>query len=222
MNCSPISVLYKHVIRGCVLGSILVAIGLILTILYHNAKVKNKHIEYEKAALKKNITEVLKGQRDDIYLYDSINTDSLIYDIQQLKGLRSLELDSTDISNVGMSYIINIPDLHTLNIKGARQIDDCGIKLLAGHPHLEEMVLWNSKITDDGIAEMKRFPKLKKLSLLHVGKQSNHPTDKALDSIAEISSLETLIIAGTWYSQQAVELLKKRRPYLNVKVGKSM
>jgi hypothetical protein len=203
----------RRVLAGIVVVLIL---GLMIPLWFHTVESEKVRIDSERAKLNRDIAAVLRGQGDNIFLYDPADTDLLLHDLCQLRGLRSLTLDRTNVTDTGMTYIKDIPDLRVLTIDGARRIDDRGIDALAGHPNIEKLSLLNPEVTDAGVAALKKLPKLKMLSLQYVKGQPSYLTDAALDNIAEIHTLTTLTIAGTWYKQQAVQLLKVKRPDIRI------
>jgi hypothetical protein len=171
----------------------------------------------ERALLDGRIAEVRQGKEDSIELYDPVDTDSMLLTLRHLKGLHSLKLDSTNVTDRGMSYIRDVPDLQTLDISGAKGIHNQGIDALTGHPNIESLSLDYPAITDTGIELLSKLPKLQSLSLYPHTIYSKL-TDKALNSISKMHALKKLVISGGWYTQQALESLKKNRPDLQITV----
>ena len=91
-----------------------------------------------------------------------------LIDTQGLTKLKSLGLRSTEIDDETIAALSPLPSLKTLDIAGAPgdsiDITDDGVLLLTKekYPKLSTLYLYQTRVTDDAIAELKkRFPGLK-------------------------------------------------------------
>lgn len=178
--------LISPVIRNFAIASILIVFALSIIVWFSEIRAQKVLEEFQTTSIHRDIAAVIRGQADNIILYDTVDTDSLIYELRDLRGLRSLKLDRTNITDTGMNYIKDIPDLRILIINGAQHIDDRGIDAIAGHPNIEALSLYNPQITDAGVASLKRLSKLNTLSLMYSNRTASYLTDKALDNMVEI------------------------------------
>jgi hypothetical protein len=169
--------------------------------------------------LNRDIDAVLGGKQDTITLYYTVNTDSLLLKLKNIKNLKCLIIQSPDISDKGIYYIKNLSELLKIKIYGGNPgISDKGKEYLSELPKLEELFLWNPVITDKSIETLKKFPNLNTLTLYYDRTHSYHPiTDNALKTIGEIDPLKKLTIGGTWYSKEALKTLRERRLDLDIK-----
>jgi hypothetical protein len=203
---------------GCVIAVAIAAV--VFALLIWSSDIEFMRARHESAAVALDITiaDVRCGKEEGVRLYDTVGTDSLLHKLVGLKGLKSIMLEVTDAGDCGMSYLKDIPDLHTLTLCGMGRITDAGMGELAQCLNLKNLSLMNVCVTDAGIAGLRKCARLKTLSIMQYTCPV-HPTDKALEEIADIPTLTTVAIDGGWYTQAAVDSLRRKRPDLKIIVG---
>ena len=130
----------------------------------------------------------------------------LVYEKQDLKQLRYLDLRLTKITDEGVAKLKNLTSLQTLNLFRT-QAGDKGLESLKKLTNLETLLIGGTKVTDAGLVHLRPFRKLKKLSLFQ--------TQVSNDGIAQLklmSSLEVLLITGSKITPAGVAELQKALP----------
>ena len=130
--------------------------------------------------------------------------------LHALPHLKKLKLSGGGITEEGIWHLSSIVGLTELSLLDV-QLDDAGLKRIAGLPNLVLLSIRRSpRLTDKGLEYLKRLPKLTKLGLLEVG-----VTDRGLEQIAGITRLELLDLRGC--AQVGNPGLKRLAPLKNLK-----
>ncbi|QDT43634.1 Internalin-A precursor [Gimesia alba] len=87
--------------------------------------------------------------------------------IAKLPRLKSLTIDSADVSDKTIHYLAGIKTLQKLTLD-VSDVTDVGIESLLGLENLEYLKLRYTPITNVGLAKLTRLPKLKKLWLVNI------------------------------------------------------
>jgi hypothetical protein len=157
-------------------------------------------------------------------------TDADIRDISRLAELRklALSLDAGTITDAGLKHLENLKYLQDLTLSGPKVTDNT-LKCLKGLSHLrrlslrntevtdagfeqlttlapqiQELRLWDSKITDAGLARIKRLPILQTLYL----NLCRSITIAGFQCLAEMKQLQKLDLDGTYLNNERLECLK--------------
>ncbi len=131
-------------------------------------------------------------------------TDADLKQFEVLTELRSLWLDSTDITDEGLAHLKGSVRLQTLGLLGqqrASKISGEGLDHLKDLPHLQELWLCNCAFTDEGLTQLGDLTQLKVLHLSNrlVSDQPPPPvTDTGLRHLRKLTKLESLDITGTY------------------------
>jgi Leucine-rich repeat (LRR) protein len=81
-------------------------------------------------------------------------------------NLQSLKLNGLAVRNADLCALTNMPLLQFLDLYHCSQIDDEGLEIVSGVPSLTDLnVGQNNNITDEGVLNLRRLPKLEKLTL---------------------------------------------------------
>ncbi len=80
----------------------------------------------------------------------------LLRRIAQLRGLRSLRLNGTDLDDAGLAKLEGLTTLGELNLDGTR-ITDRGLKRLSRLRNLHYLSIHRTAVTDAGLAELERL-----------------------------------------------------------------
>jgi len=141
-----------------------------------------------------------------------------------LAGMPSVEyvfLTNLEVTDVGVAALVKNKKLKGLAVtddaNGDSKLTDASLRALAGLPHLENLGLPWSKITDQGVVNVIKagnFPKLWGLSLAHTSVSDT--ILKALHDPAALPALKQLDVRRTKVTPQGVEALLKARPNLDV------
>jgi Leucine-rich repeat (LRR) protein len=93
----------------------------------------------------------------------------------------------------------SLPDLHELDLGGLCLSDKQLLRYLADLPELTTLSLWENRISDAGLENLKG---LKKLSTLHLG--SNHITDAGLKHFKEMKQFQSISLSGNPITSQGL------------------
>ena len=96
-----------------------------------------------------------RGLAVRISLVNSRITDSGLEQLEELVGVKTLDLGGTKITNAGLAHLGSLADLETLSLHSTR-VTNAGLLHLKGLARLETLWLGGTSVTDDGIAELKR------------------------------------------------------------------
>jgi Leucine-rich repeat (LRR) protein len=99
--------------------------------------------------------------------------------------------------------------LRGIDLSDKKQVDDMGLKLVAGLKSLQSLDLGATKVTDAGLKELAELRSLHTLSL-----SNTQVTDAGLKELAGLKNLQTLFLQGTKATDAAVSELRKALPAL--------
>jgi hypothetical protein len=104
-----------------------------------------------------------KGHARVLFFAGSTVRDADLVPVEQLHGLRLLNLQRTMITDAGLVHVSKLPELKALSLKGTN-VTDAGLEHLKGLP-LEELDLERTKVTDVGMPSLATITTLKKVYL---------------------------------------------------------
>jgi Leucine Rich Repeat (LRR) protein len=179
----------------------------------------------------------IKGMNNltELALYGALQTtDAAVAKLGGLTKLQKLELRSTPISSLALSYVKDLKNLKVLDLSETAAVGNEGLEYIKGLKSLEELYLWSCQIDDNGLASIEGLTNLKRLNLdkcqitddglahleplknlefLHIG--STQVTDAGLEHLYGLKKLKTLeatYLPGV--SSEGIEALKKKLPQL--------
>ena len=120
---------------------------------------------------------------------DQFTTDEHLTLASDLKGVTSLILADTAITNAGLDHVRIHEGLDTLFLSRTA-IDDAGIAKLANLRNLKVLYLTGSKVTDRGLASLAPFEKLENLYLPEEG-----VTDAGMVHLAGLKALQDVVLS---------------------------
>ncbi|HEV3005559.1 MAG TPA: hypothetical protein VGX78_13930 [Pirellulales bacterium] len=187
-------------------------------------------------AFAQQVDQVARGKSRRIIVEDELISDSDLAGLVDLAELRELTLRTTRVGDVGLSYIGKLVDLEKL-VLGETSVTDAGLKSLTGLKQLktlnferaeataagfaeltalEQLVLLRfgqSRIGDDALAIIDRWPKLRSLIL-----QRAPITDAGLAHLKDqnLAGLESLYLEGTEVSEEGLADLQQALPRLHI------
>jgi eukaryotic-like serine/threonine-protein kinase len=120
-------------------------------------------------------------------------TDVGVKRISSISTLRELHLEGLNMTDSGLSALINLRQLSDLYIGSNSGLSDRSWLTLSKMRSLSVLDLsGNKKMSEDGLAQIRSLPLLKKLILRYM-----NITDKSIDLIRHCSHLTSLDVSGT-------------------------
>ena len=114
----------------------------------------------------------------------------------------------------GIAHLAAIPTLESIRLGGCR-VDNSACEGLAKIKQIQSIDLFHCyAVTDEGIAKLTSLPKLKVITL---GPQfTPRITDRTLEHLSKVASLEQINITETWLTYDAGFVFLKKLPNLKV------
>ena len=190
----------------------------------------------------------LKGLNNLVHLNISANliTDSGLRELKELNSLRYLDLTFSDLTDEGLKELNNLKNLSHIRLHGCKRLTDVGLRDFVNLTHLEfsdckevtgdglkflinltALRLSNTKLSDNGLKEMKNLRKLKGLDLSHSALSNaglsglkdltnlvqldmsyTNVTDTDLKELRNLSNLNSLKINDTKVTDAGLKELK--------------
>jgi hypothetical protein len=75
--------------------------------------------------------------------------------VEDLTGLRSLDLKGTEVADAGLAHLRALKDLRELDLTGTR-VTDAGLAHLEGLKHLRNLTVAETGVSPDGIKKLRR------------------------------------------------------------------
>ncbi|HYI95706.1 MAG TPA: hypothetical protein VEX68_19345 [Bryobacteraceae bacterium] len=139
-------------------------------------------------------------------------TDEGLSIIKGSKHLKRLNVRGTKATDTTLEFVSSIPTIESLDI-GYAEITDVGLDRLTSLTNLRELTIGGNKLTDAGVHLLRQLPQLTYLDVggsqrTDSGLWSVTLTDVGVESIATLSELKELRMAGTGVSARSLEKLK--------------
>ncbi len=141
-------------------------------------------------------------------------TDRGFAEIARMKNLRWLRANSLPVSDEAVAKFAELEHMERLELPGT-QITDRACEIIAGLP-IQELDLSGTKITDAGIAKLKKLKKLQKLNLENTG-----VSDECFAAIGGMTKLDDLNLSGTKVTGKGISALKPLSKLLALKLSGS-
>ncbi len=133
----------------------------------------------------------------------------------QINTLESVSISFTHVTSDDLVALKRLPNLTVLRLPGDSQQDagltDADLEHLTDH-RLTELSLYDTRITDEGLAALTRIPTLKLLYL-----QKTAITDDGLQQLAALKKLETVFINETNVTNAGIADLQAKLPGCDVR-----
>ena len=147
---------------------VLIAAGPVLSAApLHADDIEDRAVE----AVKKLGGSVTRDDADPAHPVIGVNlvarpaTDSDLFDVALLEGLRSLSLSvCLGVTDKGMKYMAGLSGLEKLDL-AYTGVTDAGLKRVTGLTELHRLNLSGDKVTDEGLKELVALTKLRELFL---------------------------------------------------------
>jgi internalin A len=124
-------------------------------------------------------------------------------ELRKLPLLRHVLLRECGITDAGVRELAAIPTLEELTLLDNPDVGDAGVKLLAQRPGLTRLSLEGTRITDQGLAELRGLTKLESLNL-----EGTAITDRGLEYVRGFKSLYSLDLSNTAVTDAGLDLLR--------------
>lgn len=134
-------------------------------------------------------------------------------DIEHLSGLthlESLHLGRTRIDDDSLVHVRSMQKLRDLNLRSTR-IGNAGIKHLLPLSRLEVLWLGNTRITDAALADIVQLPSLQELNL-----NPSQITDAGLVHLKSARPLTRLTLSSPFLTSAAVQRLQEELPHCEI------
>jgi len=178
------------------------------------APMNDREIERQRELAETRFQEVLDRLRAGcpyfgLSMDDCPGADEKLRRACEVRGLTHINLELTDVSDMGLGCVANLPNLQVL-VLSQGHVTDQGIKNLVNMRSLQTLVLDRTMVTADGLLALRTLSHLRYL-LYDV--DIPDPTDRcAVETIVaalkELRGLQKLEIGGNWVSDEIVRDLQ--------------
>jgi internalin A len=165
-----------------------------------------RHVRYLGASFHADL--VLQATRrwttlEEVYLSHSDVSDHGLTDLEGMRKMKRLTVESCYLTDAGVKSIGKLKDLEALAIRGAPRITDACMKDIAGLSKLNRLDLRGCAISDRGLVAIKG------LQLQFLGLDSTKITDRSVDVFNDIATLTELEVRNTKLTNSALVKIKR-------------
>lgn len=133
-----------------------------------------------------------------------ITDDGLVH-LAKLPRLRYLLLQGDGFSDAGFVHLKNVPNLHILHFGHLPQTTDVGLAHLSTLTQVQDLSFhWSENITNEGIRYLAALPHLRNLDVAR-----SRVTDAGLAHLRDVKTLETLWLPSEGISDTGLEYLSQ-------------
>ncbi len=161
--------------------------------------------------IQREIEKLTAGQSDFVYFYSTGNTDALVKQLASMPEVHGLAFESTDLSDVGATFIATLPNIEKLTIHGGT-VGNGGLNKLRSLEKLKTLHMVNLKLTDDSLRALLSMKNLEALTIYCNQHSKTKLTDSAIKSLRQLKTLKKLNVGGGWPSLSSVSELKSSLP----------
>ena len=126
----------------------------------------------------------------------------LLAAVDDLKSLKVLHLDCSQLTDGELAQLEGLPELQELDLYET-QVDDAGLGLLKRFPSLQKLNLGEASVTNAGLAHLECLRKLQDLDL-----SQTLVDDAGLSQLKRLTTLQTLILDGTSVTEAGLAQFK--------------
>lgn len=141
-----------------------------------------------------------------LYVGDTDLSDDGVHSLRDLKGMKWIDVISTEISDESLKVFARWKQLEVLELSNATNVTDAGMAHLRGMKNLRVLALGDLEI-DDGVKYLRELPQLESLAL-----EYGHLTDVGLGHLTDHPSLTYIDVRGTFVTEEAVAAFVKANP----------
>jgi hypothetical protein len=159
----------------------------------------------------------LKGvDHFSVHISYSHSVDRFLEQIRGLRGVRSLQIYKTDLTDAGMDPLATLPDLESLGLYHVR-ITDAGLKELASCPKLSTLGIDPREPVTITISTLVALPHLQTLTLYDT--YPNSWIEPRLNDLEQATNLKELTLV--YISAAKVEAIRAKLPNCVITVNES-
>jgi len=162
------------------------------------------------------VTRDRAGRITGVDLRSSWVTDSDLPRLAQLPHLTQLDLSLTRITDHGLQQLKNAPGIVELNLYYAEQITDEGLAAVKGWKKLKRLDLRGTKVTDTTLEHLSHVTTLESLDVGFA-----QITDVGLDRLTPLQSLKELAIGGNKLTDAGLQALRQLTGLTSLSLGGS-
>jgi len=160
------------------------------------------------------ITRDRTGRVTGVDLRASWVTDSDLPQLAALPYLTHLDLSLTRITDHGLQQLKNAPGIVELNLYYAEQITDEGMAAVKGWKKLKRLTLRGTKITDTTLEHLANVTTLESLDIGYA-----QVTDVGLDRLTPLANLKELVIGGNKLTDVGLQALRQLPGLTSLSLG---
>lgn len=146
--------------------------------------------------------------------------DEELVHLSKLKSLEILRINSWNITDEGIEYLLPLENLKELDLRESK-ISDRGLKHLSKLKSLQILWVGSGTITDEGVEHLLPLEKLRELALGGWGDNVTDITDEGLRQLANLKSLEILRIHSRKITDEGIEYLLPLENLKELELGKT-
>lgn len=163
-----------------------------------------------------SVTRDRAGRITRVDLRSSWVTDADLPQLIALPHLAHLDLSLTRITDHGLQQLKNAPGIVELNLYYAEQITDEGMAAVKGWQKLRRLNLRGTKITDTTLEHLANVPTLEALDVGFA-----QITDVGLDRLTPLTNLRELVIGGNKLTDTGLQALRQFPHLTSLSLGGS-
>jgi hypothetical protein len=153
------------------------------------------------------------GETSNVHFYSTSDTDWLVSELAGMPEIKNLAFELTDLTDEGCTTLAEMPNLTSLTLYGGRTpVGDAGLATLSRSQSIETLQLVNTSVTNDGLATLKSFSRLREVTIFWEPFRGRLLTDNAVKNLSMLQNLGKLNISGGWMSEEAFAKLKESLP----------
>lgn len=157
------------------------------------------------------IEKLTSGQSDFVFFYSTGNTDALVKQLASMPEVHGLTFVTTDLSDVGATFIATLPNIEKLTIHGGT-VGNSGLIALRNLEKLKTLHLVNLELTDDSLVTLLSMKNVENLTIYSNQRSKAKLTDSAIKHLRKLNTLKKLNVGGGWLSLNSVNELKSNLP----------
>lgn len=150
----------------------------------------------------------------ELILDKSDVTDAELGKLVGLPDLKFIALDDTPVSNTGMTILSSIHSLTTVSISGAREVSGAGLRSLVKLPILTSLIIDDTSIDTKSLDALKEAKHLKIVSVRRLNIKNDD-----LHYFTTLNNLETLDLGRNPINDAAIDALASMKHLRRLQIG---
>jgi Leucine Rich repeat len=124
--------------------------------------------------------------------------DSILATLDGMTSIRSMMLQHSAVTDIGIAGLASLPNLETLYLNGTH-VSNSGLGRLEGAPRLRQLALDGIGVTSDGLTGLRKLASLRDLVLI-----GSEFTDGTVEGLGELAQLRVLGLKYTQLSDRGL------------------